>query len=221
MCHNIDRIMTGTAVARPEIADMKTFRPALLALFLATHATAQDLEATIDNCNGCHGDNGVSQWDDMPTIAGIDAFTHSDALYIYRDGDRACAESEFRTGDMSRAPTTMCEVAAAMSDDDIDAIAEYYAGLEFVPAVQDFDATLAEKGAAIHKAECDRCHSDGGSNADDEAGILAGQWMGYMRTAFEQYASGDRPQDKKMQEKMDPLSAEDIEALLNYYASQQ
>ena len=42
-----------------------------------------------------------------------------------------------------------------------------------------------------------------------------------MRSAFEQYASGDRPQDKKMQEKMDPLTADDVEALLNYYASQQ
>jgi sulfide dehydrogenase cytochrome subunit len=115
----------------------------------------------------------------------------------------------------------MCDVTTALNDDDIEAIAEHYAGLEFVPALQKFDATLAEQGAAIHRKECDRCHSDGGSNIDDEAGILAGQWMGYMRTAFAQYASGDRPQDKKMKEKMDPLSAEDVEALLNYYASQQ
>ena len=45
--------------------------------------------------------------------------------------------------------------------------------------------------------------------------------MGYMRGAFEQYAAGERPQDKKMKEKMDPLSADDVEALLHYYASQQ
>ena len=200
---------------------MRPTLSALLLLILATTASSQDLDSMIGNCNGCHGDDGVSQWDDMPTIAGIDAFTHSDALYIYRDGERACAESDYRVGDTSRAPTTMCEVAGTMSDDDIEAIAEYYAGLEFVPAAQEFDAALAEQGAAIHKKECDRCHSDGGANADDEAGILAGQWMGYMRTAFAQYASGDRPQDKKMKEKMDPLTADDVEALLNYYASQQ
>jgi cytochrome c553 len=45
--------------------------------------------------------------------------------------------------------------------------------------------------------------------------------MGYMRTAFAQYASGERPQDRKMKEKMDLLSGADVEALLHYYASQQ
>lgn len=190
-------------------------------LSLALTVNAADLEATIDNCNDCHGENGVSQWDDMPTIGGIDAFTHADALYVYRDNERACAESAYRLGDTERTPTTMCDTVADLSDDDIEAIAEHYAALPFVPAKQEFDATLAQTGAALHKQECDRCHSDGGSNADDEAGIIAGQWMGYLRTAFAQYAAGERPQDKKMKEKMDPLSDGDVEALLHYYASQQ
>jgi sulfide dehydrogenase cytochrome subunit len=157
----------------------------------------------------------------MPTIGGIDAFTQADALYVYRDQERACAESSYRLGDTSRAPTTMCETTANLSDDDIEAIAEHYAALTFVPAVQEFDAALAEVGAAVHKQECDRCHSEGGSNAEDEAGILAGQWMGYLRTAFAQYAADERPQDKKMREKMENLSADDVEALVHYYASQQ
>jgi len=184
-------------------------------------AAAQDLTAIVDNCNGCHGDNGVSQWDDMPTIAGIDAFTHSEALYVYQDGDRACNDSDYRTGDTSRAATNMCDVAKALDDDQLEAVAGHYAEQSFVAAKQDFDAALAEKGKAIHDAECSRCHSDGGSNVDDEASILAGQWMGYLRTSFAQYASGERPQDDKMKEKMDPLSADDVEALLHYYASQQ
>jgi len=190
-------------------------------LFFGSFATAQDLAATIDNCNGCHGKDGVSQWDDVPTIAGIDAFTHSDALFVYRDEERACPESKYRMGDTSRAPTTMCAVAAGLGDDDIEAVADHYAALPFVPAVQEFDAALAETGAAIHNSECDRCHSEGGSSAEDEASIIAGQRMGYLRMAFAQYASGERPQDKKMKEKMDPLSSDDVEALLHYYASQQ
>ena len=190
----------------------------LLSVFSSIQAA--DIEAMAADCDGCHGEGGVSQWDDMPTIAGIDAFTHSDALYVYRDNERTCAESNYRLGDTSRS-ATMCDVVANMSDDDIEAIAEYYAALDFVPASQPFDAALAEAGAAIHKRECDRCHSDGGSNPEDEAGILAGQWMGYMRASFEQYAAGSRPQDRKMKEKMDPLSADDVEALLHYYASQQ
>ncbi|MGI9203753.1 MAG: c-type cytochrome [Woeseiaceae bacterium] len=199
------------------------FRMGITVLFLSAFmvAGAADLEATIVNCNDCHGADGVSQWDDMPTISGIDVFTHADALYVYRDNERACAESAYRLGDTERALTTMCEIVADLSDDDIEAIAEHYAALPFVPAAQEFDAALAQTGAALHKQECDRCHSEGGSNADDEAGIIAGQWMGYLRVAFAQYAAGERPQDKKMKEKMDPLTAADVEALLHYYASQQ
>lgn len=186
-------------------------------LFLATSASA-DLAET---CDGCHGTDGVSQWNDVPTIAGIPEFVHSDALYIFRDGDRPCTESEFRQGDTSRAATTMCDVTADLSDDQIDEIAAYYAEKPFVAAKQDFDADKAAAGKAVHEAECDRCHSDGGTNVDDEASILGGQWAGYLKDTFAEYRSGERDQPKKMAEKLDPLSDADIEALIHYYASQQ
>jgi len=184
-------------------------------------AMAADLDAMVENCNGCHGDDGVSQWTDVPTIAGIDAFVHSDALYIFRDEARPCTESEYRQGDTSRPATTMCAVTADMSDDDIEAVAEYYAGLPFVPAKQEFDAALAEAGKAVHDAECDRCHSEGGSNVEDEASILAGQWMGYLEDTFAEYRAGERDQPKKMEEKLNALSDDDVKALVHYYASQQ
>lgn len=192
----------------------------ILACWLMQPAVA-DLGSTIQNCNDCHGENGASQWDDVPTIGGMDAFTQSEALFVYRDQQRVCPESKYRLGDTNRAPATMCAVTADISDEDIDAIAEHYAALTFVPAVQEFDAALAAAGAEIHKAECDRCHSNGGSSAEDEAGIIAGQRMGYLRSAFAHYAKGERPQDKKMKEKLDALSDADVEALLHYYASQQ
>ena len=186
-------------------------------LLISISATA-DLSET---CNGCHGDDGVSQWNDVPTIAGIPEFVHADALYIFRDGDRPCSESEFRQGDTSRAATTMCDVTADLSDEQIDEIAAYYAEKPFVAAKQEFDADKAAAGQAIHEANCDRCHSEGGSNPEDEASILAGQWAGYLKDTFAEYKSGDREQPKKMAEKLDPLGDADIEALIHYYASQQ
>jgi sulfide dehydrogenase cytochrome subunit len=87
--------------------------------------------------------------------------------------------------------------------------------------MQDFDADLAVTGKDVHSRECSKCHSDGGSVADDEASILAGQWMGYLEASFADYASGDRDQPEKMQEKMANLSDADVKALLHYYASQQ
>ena len=188
---------------------------------LASVASAQDIDAIVENCNGCHGDGGVSQWTDVPTIAGLPEFTHGDALYFFRDEERPCSEVSYKQGDTSRAPTTMCAVAGELSDEEIDAIAAHYAELPFVPAKQDFDAALASAGKAVHEEMCEKCHSDGGTNADDEAGILGGQWMGYMKATFDEYLSGAREQDKSMEDKMNALSEDDAKALLHYYASLQ
>ena len=202
---------------------MKAYKYLFVAAMVAcfSGASASDIDSMMKDCNGCHGDNGVSQWGDVPTIAGIDAFGIADGLFMYRDEERPCAESKYRQGDTNRAPTTMCAVSADLSDDDIEALGDAYSNLPFVAAVQDFDAALAESGAAIHEQQCDRCHSEGGSNVDDEASILAGQWMPYLEATFADYASGERDQDKKMKEVMDALSADDVKALVNYYASQQ
>lgn len=188
---------------------------------IASVASAQGLDAIVEDCNGCHGDDGVSQWSDVPTIAGIPEFVHADALYFFRDGDRPCSEAAYKQGDTSRPATTMCAVTANLSDEMIDSVAAYYFELPFVPATQDFDAALAAAGKAVHEAQCERCHSDGGSNPDDEASILAGQWMGYLEATFAEYNSGERSQPKAMKEKMDALSDDDVKALLHFYASQQ
>jgi sulfide dehydrogenase cytochrome subunit len=203
---------------------MKNFYRATVALvfgMFAASAMAQDLDSVVETCNGCHGDNGVSQWTDMPTIAGMPEFVHADALFIYRDRARPCSESKFRQGDTSRAPMSMCDVVADLDDAMLEDLAAYYFELPFVPAKQDFDAALAEAGKAVHDSQCEKCHSDAGTNPDDEAGILGGQWMGYMEKSFAEYASGDREQPAQMKEKMDALSADDVKALLHFYASQQ
>jgi sulfide dehydrogenase cytochrome subunit len=190
-----------------------------LGLFVSASAVA-DLSATVEDCNGCHGNDGVSEWNDVPTIAGVPEFVQSDAMYLFRDGDRPCTEMNYKQGDTSRT-ATMCDAVADLADEEIDEVAAHYAGLAFVAAKQEFDAGLAAAGKAVHDEACDRCHSEGGSNPEDEAGILAGQWMGYLEATFAQYAAGDRDQPKKMEEKMAALSDDDVKALVHYYASQQ
>lgn len=202
---------------------MKTIYRTILALALVSLtslAGAQDLDAIIADCEGCHGDGGVSQWTDVPTIAGLPEFTHGDALYVFRDEARPCSESNYRQGDTSKS-TTMCAVAAQLSDDQIDEIAAYYAEMDFVPAKQEFDAALAAAGKAVHGDKCEKCHSDGGTNPEDEAGILGGQWMGYMEATFAEYLAGEREQPKSMEDKLNELSEDDVKALLHFYASQQ
>lgn len=192
----------------------------LVALGLPALASA-DLDALMQHCNDCHGANGVSQWSDMPSIAGIPAFVLADALYVYQDEARPCADSEYRMGDTSRAATNMCAVVADLSEDDIDALGEAYAELGWTKAKQDFDADKAAAGKAIHDADCERCHSEAGTNADDEASMLGGQQMGYLRDTFAQYRAATREQPGKMKEKLDALSDDDIEALVHFYGSIQ
>lgn len=192
----------------------------IVALGLPALAMA-DLDALMLDCDGCHGDKGVSQWSDMPTIAGLGEFVIADALYIYQEEARPCADSEYRIGDTSRPATNMCAAVADLSDEDIEALAVAYGNMEWVKAEQEFDPDLAAKGEAIHQKGCDRCHADAGTDPEDEASMLGGQQMGYLRTTFEEYAAETRDQPKKMKDELDALSAEEIEALVHYYGSIQ
>lgn len=191
----------------------------LLAFSLSAGADVADIAL---ECDQCHGDDGVSTESDVPIIAGMSAFVLEDYLLTYQDEGRPCHETEYRSGDTERPATSMCEIAAELSEDEVAAIAEHYAAKPFVPAKQPFDAAKAAAGASIHKRDCEKCHTENASNPDDDAGIMAGQWMPYMQQVFEDYSSGEREMvEKKMQEKFDPLSDEEKEALIHFYGSLQ
>ncbi len=173
-----------------------------------------------DTCDECHGAGGVSTESDVPSIAGISPFILEEYMFEYRDGARICRESKYRSGDLERPATDMCVIAKDMSEGEIAEISEYYGNKEFVAAEQDFDADKAAAGAKLHKKHCKKCHSDGGSYADDDASILAGQWMPYLEQVFADFVAGDRNMlDEKMKEKTDELSDEDTEALIHFYGS--
>ena len=200
----------------------RNIRSFLAAVFMSVSASSMaDVDAIAGDCDGCHGKDGISEWSDMPTIAGISDFVLSDAMFYYRDGERPCAESDYRQGDTSRAATDMCAIAEKMSDDEIDAIAVHYAGLDFKPAVQEFDTALAAQGKSLHDQQCEACHPDSGGDPEVDASILAGQWTQYLRSQFKDYAAGERVQPAKMEARIGELSMDDVEALLNFYASLQ
>ncbi|MBT8135544.1 MAG: cytochrome c-553 [Gammaproteobacteria bacterium] len=188
---------------------------------LAAGPAQADVQAMVAGCDGCHGPDGVSTSTDMPTIAGISEFVHSDALFVYADGARPCQQSKYLHGDTSRPATDMCKIAAAMNEADMEAIAQYYAGKPFVAAKQQTNAALVAAGKEIHDNSCEKCHTEGGTVAEDDASILGGQQMGYLRRTFTEYAAGDREQPRSMKSAMDKLSKEDTEALVHFYASQQ
>lgn len=189
--------------------------------FLVPLASA-DVMDDIEDCDGCHGKDGVSTESDVPSIAGISPFIIEEYMFEYRDEGRICRESEYRTDTIDKPATDMCVVAKDLSEEEIPEIAEHYGSMDFTPAMQEFDAAKAAIGKKVHRKDCEKCHSDGGSYVDDDASILAGQWMPYLEQVFADYAAGDREMlDEKMKEKMDPLDAESLDALVHYYGSLQ
>lgn len=163
---------------------------------LASHSLASPSELISQNeCEACHGPNGVSSETNIPTIAGIPEFNFFDQMLRYLEG-RPSASVNHVYGDTSQ-KGDMVTIVKSLSEAQIEELAKHYAGLEFVPAKQSFDQALAMKGKAIHAKSCENCHSDGGSNALDEASILAGQQKGYLATTLQQFKQGKRSVDKK------------------------
>ena len=180
-------------------------------LLLATPAYSQ-APAAAGPCQDCHGADGISVDEKVPSIAGVSVGVTADYLYAFVDGDRECVDAGMKAE---------CSKKAELSDEQIEELAEYYSGFEYRAYKQAFDADKAAAGAAIHEAQCDKCHSEAGANPDDDAGILAGQPLAYMKQSLAQFANDERGQPSSMLRKMAALGAEDIEALAHYYASQQ
>lgn len=180
----------------------------LFGLSMATGVWATDVNKLVESCASCHGKDGASAVSDVPIIGGYSAPYISDSLTAYKKKERPCGQK-----------MDMCQPAKDLSEADIKQVAQYFAGKKFVRAQQKFDPALAKKGKEIHELSCNKCHSEGGSLASDDAGILAGQWMPYLKEQFKEFKAGKRPMVKKMKPKMEKLQQADFDALVNYYGS--
>lgn len=191
-----------------------------LTLALPGVVAAADLATLTQNCNDCHGPQGVSTDSDMPTIAGQTAKYIADTLRLYQEWGRPCRKSRYRHGDTSRAVASMCDVSAGLGSGDIEALGNYYAELPFVAAKQEFDAAKAAAGASLYAVNCQSCHPQGGS-VSGRGPVLAGQWMPYLKAVAHEALSGERLVPPLMEKPIADFSAEEIDALMNFFGSQQ
>ena len=167
-------------------------------------------------CAVCHNENGISDSAEVPTIAGASAYFLENQLAVFAGEARPCRADFFeQQSDVEVADH--CVLASGLSEDEQSKVAAHFAEQPFKPAGQEVDEALASKGASIHEAGCERCHSDAGSLALDDAGILAGQWKHYLIEQFKFYKADKRWQPEKMQPEMD-LGDEEMKALAEFYA---
>jgi sulfide dehydrogenase cytochrome subunit len=195
-------LIAGLALSTSSVA-IAADKPALM-----TGASASMLSNT---CAGCHGTNGASTGPAAPTIAGLSKDYFVEVMQGFANGEVYS--------------TIMGRIAKGYSEEEINLMADFYGAKPFVKAKQKFDAKLAKDGAKLHDKYCEKCHAEGGTSAEDDAGVLAGQWTPYVKWTMDDFQSGKREMPKKMKKKVKKMLATkgdaSMDALMNFYASQQ
>ena len=177
-------------------------------------AQARDFVDLVKYCEGCHGLDGLSTTPNVPIIAGFSEEGFLNTMDVFRENERIAMEFH-KPGDPE---TVMNEIAQSLTDQEVEELAKYYSGLAFKPAKQSADPEKASRGAILHKKSCERCHTNSGKDPVEDAAILAGQWMPYLERQFDNILTKKRLVPKSMYRRIKKLSAQDIEALLHFYA---
>jgi cytochrome c553 len=171
-------------------------------------AHAADLVAakeTAGLCAGCHGENGISQTENVPSLAGQpDQFIQWQLVF-------------FRSG--SRKNELMQPIVEQINNEDIRNLGAYFASLTPPKASKpDDNPDLSQKGAqAAAGRRCASCHTDTFAGTKAVA-RLAGQREEYLIKALHDYKSGQRSggAGAAMTDVAYPLSDEEITALAHY-----
>jgi cytochrome c553 len=158
-------------------------------------------------CTGCHGQAGISQTENIPSLAGQPDQFIQWQLVFFRGGARKNEQ--------------MQPIAEPVSNEDIRTLGAYFASLTppKSPAPDD-NPDLSSKGAqAAVGRRCASCHTDTFAGTKAVA-RLAGQREEYLVKALHDYKSGVRSggAGAAMTDVAYPLSDEEITALAHYLA---
>jgi cytochrome c553 len=182
----------------------------VVAILCGSFAHAADTTAVKEKaeiCAGCHGDNGISQTENIPSLAGQpDQFLQWQLVF-------------FRGG--SRKNEQMQPIAEQIANEDVRTLGAYFASLTPPKATTpDDNPDLSAKGAqAAAGRRCASCHTDSYAGTKAVA-RLAGQREEYLVKALHDYKSSQRSGGggAAMAEVAYPLSEEEITALAHYLA---
>ncbi len=190
----------------------------LAGLLMPALALGEAAPPVVTMCVDCHGESAPSPYSDVPTIHGLPRVVIEIALYDFHGKARPCRKPACSTaGDCQ--DMTMCDAAGVLEDANIAVLATWYDAQDWVPAGDPYNPGLAAMGKLVHQEQCEICHTAGGTDPRDEASILRGQRMEYLRIAMDDYRAGRRTAVAAMDDLMKALEPEQVEALVHYYAS--
>ncbi|HXL67348.1 MAG TPA: c-type cytochrome [Xanthobacteraceae bacterium] len=178
----------------------------VIAAFALLAGAAAAIEEKVAPCFSCHGERGVSQVPETPTLAGQPAYFLLIEIFQFRERLRQIP--------------IMNEAVKGLSNDEMKAMADYLAGLAPPrPLADGGDRTRLERGRALVAAHhCGFCHNPDFSGRE-QMPRLAGQREDYLRKALRDYKSGARPgYDPMMAMVLYPVSETDIDDLAHLLA---
>ncbi|MDB5380271.1 MAG: hypothetical protein JWR00_4717 [Rubritepida sp.] len=190
---------------------LRLLAAAVLAAAIPGIAPAQDARRGADlaaqTCVACHGDNGRSQTEDIPSLAGQPADFITLQMILFRERIRQMP--------------VMNDFAANMPDRDIEDLAAFFASLPPGPPEdrRPRDAALFAAGQAlIGPRHCGTCHvSDFGGRA--QIPRIAAQREEFLARAMVEYREGRRAgADTQMNGAVVGLSNAEIAAIAHYLA---
>jgi cytochrome c553 len=157
-----------------------------------------------EDCAGCHGDDGNSDIEGMPGLAGHHPADMLASMQAYKDGTRIHSDME--------------SILEDYSQEDLYNMALFYA----VQKPRRTQAELVGDPIAGRKtaAACAACHGADGNASDPNTPGLAGEDPEYLVTATKAYRNGMRNY-LMMKHPVESLSDQDIEDLAAFYASQE
>ncbi len=182
-----------------------------LAVLLASAGFAEP-PPSAQRCFGCHSESGVTDHPEIPSLAGASPFYLENQLNVFEAGARPCRVETLEE------EIDKCALVSSLNEAQKSALAEYFSGKTFGALEQEFDPALADQGAVVHEARCERCHSDSGREPLDDAGLLAGQPIAYLTRQLVYFIDGRRWQPKSMAPQTGSLDAREIDALAHFYA---
>ena len=167
---------------------------------------AQTLQERLELCGTCHGKDGNSNLEKIPSLAGQPELFLTNQLILFRERLR---QSEI-----------MEPFVKGMSDADITALATHYSKLPAHPSDEPVEQALAAQGEKLAQQKyCGSCHLPDFVGRE-QMPRLAKQRIDYTIDSLKAYRSGARyGVDTTMNGVMYQASDQDIRALAHFLAS--
>ena len=203
----------------------------LCTLFCSSIYADQAKESMLVNpCAACHGIEGNSVGPAIPSLAGLSPNYFMGAMLAYKYDDEDELESVIEGDEdfidveaFPRFSTIMSRLAKGYTEEEIKIMAAYFSNQTVLRPQQEFDQSMAAAGKKLHDKHCEKCHENEGRLAEDDTGVLAGQWKPYFLYTMSDYIEGHRAMPKKMKKQVteitESIGHEGIEKLAAYYAS--